>query len=234
MKRPVGVLVVLALISGQCLGQSMNSLKGLYTIPTAEIPKDKEVTIGAFFVKREYIDPKITDFESDGLVYFSSIAFLPFLEASIRFTRPMEPHGGLYAIGDRMFALKVQALREGDIAPSLSLGAQDFVKSRGAITNLFNSTYVVATKNVQCGNNVKIKATTGYGFKVIKARAYQFIGFFGGVSVELLHSVELIGEYDAQDLNGAVRLDLFNHVRLLGGIVKGKHFSGGASVYFEL
>jgi hypothetical protein len=234
MKRIPVIVFILVCSVGQCFPQSMNSLKGLYTIPTAEIPKDREVTLGSFFLKREYLDPKLSDFDKDALVYFGSIAFLPFFETSIRFTRPMEPHGGAYAIGDRMFAFKVQFFREGEHTPSLSFGAQDFIHSRAAVTNLFNSTYIVATKNVQWGSDVNVKATAGYGFKVVTARAYQFIGLFAGVSAELFHTFEVIGEYDALNLNGAVRLDVFNHIRLLGGIVKGKYFSGGASCYFEL
>ncbi len=212
----------------------MNSLTGLYTIPTAEIPKDGEVTFGAFFLKKEYLDPNITDIHSNPLVYFGSIAFLPFLETSIRFTKPMEPHGGAYAIGDRMFAFKILPFREGEFTPSLAIGAQDFVHSRAAITNLFNSTYIVATKTLQVADDIRVKTTAGYGFKILEARAYQFIGFFGGVSIQFFRPLEVICEYDALNVNGALRLDLLDHFRLLGGIVKGKYFSGGASVYFEL
>ena len=234
MNRIVIIFLIVISFAGTCSSQSMNSLTGLYTIPTAEIPKDREVTLGAFFLKREYIDPAITDFRSNGLAYFGSVAFLPFLETSIRFTHPMEPHGGLYAIGDRMLAVKLQPLPESEHTPSLAIGTQDFIHSRGAVTNLFHSAYVVATKNMEWSSNVRVLGSAGYGFKLIKARAYQFIGFFGGVSVELYRTVEVIGEYDALNLNGAVRVDVFNHIRLLGGVVKGKYFSGGASCYFVL
>ena len=233
-KRISVLFVILLSTASHCVAQSMNSLKGLYTIPTAEIPPDGEVTVGAYFLKKEYLDPKLSDFDSDALAYFGSIAFLPFLEASIRFTKPMEPHGGAYAIGDRMFAFKLQPLQEGMYTPALSLGTQDFIRSRASITNLFNSAYIVATKNVQLNTDVEVKATAGYGFKMITARAYQFIGFFGGVSTKLFRTVEVLCEYDALNVNGALRVDLFDHVRLLGGIVKGRYFSGGASWYFVL
>ena len=234
MKRALLILFSLASIASQSLSQSMNSLTGLYTIPTAEIPKDGEVTLGAFFLKREYLDPDLSDYRDDVLVYFGSMSFLPFLETSLRFTKPLAPKGGGYAIGDRMIAVKVQPFREGVYTPSLSIGAQDFIHSDHATTNGFNSTYIVATKNFAWTRHVGIQATAGYGFKAIDARAYQFIGIFGGIAVNFFRTAEVICEYDALDVNGAVRLDLFNHIRLLGGIVKGKYFSGGASCYFEL
>ena len=234
MKRIYLILFSLLCGVSQCLPQAMNSLTGLYSIPTAEVPKDGEATLGAFFLKKEYLDPALSDFDNNALAYFGSIAFLPFLETSIRFTKPMVPHGGAYAIGDRMFAVKIQVVKEGESLPSIAVGAQDFLHSRATITNLFNSTYIVTTKNAQVTNNIRAKATIGYGFKILDARAYQFIGVFGGASVQFFRMVELIGEYDARNVNGALRLDLLDHFRLLGGIVKGKYFSGGASCYFEL
>jgi hypothetical protein len=41
-------------------------------------------------------------------------------------------------------------------------------------------------------------------------------------------------EYDAERFNAGLRLNLFNHIHLLGGFIDLKHFSGGASVTFQL
>jgi hypothetical protein len=103
-------------------------------------------------------------------------------------------------------------------------------------TNHYNSSYIVTTKNIFINNFLvdKIAITNGYGGDLVKAAAYQYIGYFGGISLTLLKSVNLIAEYDADRFNGGIRICLFNHLNLLAGWGGFSYFMGGASISWKL
>ncbi|NMB82708.1 MAG: hypothetical protein GYA14_12915, partial [Ignavibacteria bacterium] len=68
----------------------------------------------------------------------------------------------------------------------------------------------------------------------IKARTHHFNGLFGGVNFAIVNMLEIMGEYDGKHSNTGIRLRLFDHFSILGGLLQLKHFSGGASVSIVL
>lgn len=210
--------------------QSLNSLSGYFNIPTAEINIDGSVVAGAFYIPYKYSQEK--GFDKDAIGYFGALSYFPFLEMSYRFTKRLGPNSSL---GDRMFSFKLKFIAEGKYFPSLAIGAQDFFHSTETMTNRYNSLYCVITKNISVGiviNNISL--TAGYGSDIIKANGYEYIGFFGGVSIKVLEHMEFMFENDARFYNVGARLKLFEHIFLLGGYRDLKYFSGGGGICFQL
>ncbi|TXT34513.1 MAG: hypothetical protein FD136_262 [Chitinophagaceae bacterium] len=210
--------------------QSLNSLSGYYNIPTAEINNDGRVVAGAFYIPYRFSQEK--GFDRDAISYFSALSYFPFLEMSLRFTKLLGPN---YALGDRMFSFKLKFITEGKYIPSFSVGAQDFFHSTEAVTNRYNSLYLVITKNISVRNFINnISLTAGYGSDIIKANGHEYIGLFGGVSLRILEHLEFMFENDARFYNVGARIKLFEHIFLLGGYRDLKYFSGGGGVCFQL
>lgn len=228
MRKYIFVFIILSVVTSQ--SQSLNSLSGYFNIPTAEINNDGRVVAGAFYIPYKYSQEK--GFDRDAIGYFGALSYFPFLEMSLRFTKLLGPN---YALGDRMLSLKLRFISEGKYFPSLAIGAQDFFHSTEAITNRYNSLYLVITKNILIGNVINnISLTAGYGSDIMKANGYEYIGFFGGVSLNILDHLEFMFENDARFYNVGARIKLFEHVFLLGGYRDLKYFSGGGGIYFQL
>ncbi len=211
--------------------QSLSGLSGLFNIPTADLIGDTNINIGANYLERNHL--KYGGGKKDVIAPFVTIGFLPFLEVSIRITRQLNYVGESHVM-DRMFSGKLKFIEEGRYLPSITLGLHNpYSTDPGA--KHFTSTYIVLSKNLYFDsffNNMHF--TLGYGSDIIKAADYQYIGLFGGMSLKVFDLIELIGEYDAERFNTGIRLTLFNHIKLLGGFMDLKHFSGGAAFSFVL
>jgi hypothetical protein len=209
--------------------QTIGGWHGLVTIPNAEVGNDSELTIGISRMNHNYLTYKS---EYEPLIYYVSFVYLPNFELSIRFTKRIgEPDG----LGDRMFSLRYRIVSENDLLPFILLGTHDFYHSTDSLTNRFHSTYIVCTKNISVISNVlQTSFTLGYGAKLFNAHSYEFVGLFGGVSIEFFRIINLMNEYDGKRFNGGVRIKLFNNISILGGFLNYQHFSGGASFNFQL
>lgn len=207
-------------------------MSGLISIPTAEINSDNTFNIGTSFINRN-----ITDYANgarDIINVYTNITYLPFLELGIRITRQLNYSGNSHVM-DRMFSFRFKVLNESEFLPSLAVGANNPYSTLES-ANHFNSSYIAVTKNISFSNIInKLSFTLGYGSDFIKAADYQFIGIFGGINLTLFEeSINVLLEYDAERFNVGFRLNLFNHIKLLAGLMDMKHFSGGAAVSFRL
>lgn len=222
--------IIFLLVCSVSNAQSLSSLTGYYNIPIANILEDREITIGAYYIPYRFSSEK--EFDRDAIAYYASCGFLPFMEMSLRFTKRLGPK---YALGDRMFSFKIRFMEEGVYFPSLAIGAQDFFHSTDAVTNRYNSLYLVITKNISVGSIINnLSLTAGYGSDIIKANGYEYLGLFGGLSLTILEHLEFLFENDARFYNLGVRIELFEHIFLLGGYRGLKYFSGGGGIYFQL
>lgn len=126
---------------------------------------------------------------------WSSVAVLPWLEPSFRYTRimhvpgfvfPQEPSfgRGFGDFKDKSFDLKLRVLPETERWPSVALGVQD---AQG--TQVFRSIYGAASKRIG-----DFDVTIGYGTRRID-------GLYGGVrwAPRALPDWRLVAEYDAYD-----------------------------------
>ncbi len=211
--------------------QSLSGLSGLLNIPTAEITSDGRINIGANYLERNHL--KYAGGKKDVIAPFVTIGFLPFLEVSIRITRQLNYSGESHVM-DRMFSCKIKFINEDNFLPVVALGLHN-PYSTDPRAKHFTATYFVLSKNIEINSFInKFHVTLGYGSEIIEAEDYQYVGLFGGVSLTIFKSIEIMGEYDAERFNAGFRFTLFNHIKLLGGVMDFKHFSGGAAVSFVL
>jgi hypothetical protein len=209
-------------------GQCLVGTSGAYSIPSGEIGPDRSLFMGMNMLNKEYT--RLWERDRHVQTFFATVTFLPFAEISLRFSRPFQDHS---TTGDRMGSIRLQVFREKKYRPSLVLGLQGFastVMSNDA--SYFNSTYLAATKNFHIGHIIdNVGLNMGYGTDVIKAGSHQFIGVFYGVKLvpEHMKWMEVFCEYDCEKTNAGVRLTLWNHLVLLGGLEGLKAPSGGVS-----
>ena len=192
---------------------------------------DGKASFGVFYLSQKFLQGK--NYDSNAIEYFGALGFLPFLEVSVHFTKNLAPHD---ALGDRTFNFKIKAIEEKELFPAVAIGVHDPIHSTENITNRFNSLYIVTTKNISINNILvnNIAITNGYGSNIIRAAGYQYIGYFGGVSLKAFNIFDLIAEYDAERFNGGIRIRLFDHVNILAGWGGFSYFMGGASVVFKI
>ncbi len=233
--KKIVLILCLVLLVNENNAQTIEGTSGLFFIPSAEIQKDGQLTLGASFVDKELVS--FSGYKKDAFTPYLSVAFLPFAEFSIRITRIINYEGNRQGIGDRTFSARIRFIEEGELFPAVLVGMHDLMTVFGgteAIRN--NAFYFVATKNYKIDsgilNNIMINA--GYGTDWFEAQNHHFVGLFGGVSCNLWNHIELMTEYDGKYTNGGIRLKLFDHFSLLAGMLRFKNFSGSASVNFSL
>ena len=123
--------------------QSLTGLTGLLNVPTAELLKDGEISLGVSYLNKKYLSASFKN--DDGLAYYVTLGFLPFTELSIRFTKRMAPAD---ALGDRMFSFRIRVIQEKEVIPSILIGIHDPIHSTENRTNRFTAAYLVITKNI--------------------------------------------------------------------------------------
>lgn len=237
----VFILLLTALVapsSPELFAQSLPGTSGYYHIPSADHNPDKTTYFGTNLLNKKYLMWGNPDYHA--MNFFFTTTYLPFVELSVRFTRKIDMPEKYYesTVGDRMMSARFNPLREGKWLPSVVVGFQNFFTtlSSGDASH-FNSTYIVATKNIEPGLVAKtVGVTIGYGSDILQASDYQFIGFFGGVRIvpEYLDFLELLLEYDAERWNAGARITILKHLVLLGGLEGLDAFSGGISYRFTL
>lgn len=210
-------------------GQTITGPSGLFTIPTAEVLSDKNISIGVNFLDKKYVE--YSNYNYDIATVNIVIGFLPFLELTGRVTR------GLNLISysmDRYIGLKFKIKGEEKYWPSIAVGLNNPFNT-GESAKHFNSTYLVLTKTIALNNLLReVKVTLGYGSDIVNAVNYQFVGIFGGIDLSFADYIDLLAEYDGDRFNGGVRVTLFDHLQILAGLMNFESFSGGASFNFQL
>jgi hypothetical protein len=210
----------------QVHSQSLSGTNGLINIPTAETLQDGEIAIGINYINKKFDDYYKGKYDISN--YFVSVGFLPFLEVSLSVTRYLNlPYG--QALGDRVPSVRVKVFNENEIMPSIVIGAHDFMETGDKGTNkLSNALYLVTSKHFNI-NPEKYSAGLhlGYGVNWMKSFDHHFVGLFAGVSLEYKKFIRGMIEYDTEKFNCGVEITLFNHIKLLGGLMKFDTFSGG-------
>ena len=217
-------------------GQSLTGVTGLFTIPTTEIINEGKVSFGSFFLPKNFMNGTEGN-RYNGLVIMGSVGFFQNLEMGLRITHILEKENNY--LGDRMVFVKYRVINENSLLPGIALGVHDFMGPGGGIkAQHFNSLYIVSSKTI---NDIlflsSLQVTLGYGTDIIDAGGYQFIGLFGGASFNfslLTSDFSLLLENDAIRWNGGIRITLFDHIKLLAGLMEFKHFTGGVSFNWKL
>jgi len=216
--------------------QSLTGTTGLVTIPTAEMPKDGEISFGTNWLNKKYLVLFDSNREYHGMVNFMTLGYLPFLEISLRLTRHLN-FPASQAIGDRMPSVRLRLFKENEFFPSVVLGAHDFMAVFGGLgrSNNFNVLYLATSKTFRLDSFVnRIEFHLGYGTDWIKARHHQFVGLFGGVSLSPSPFIALMLEHDAEKFNCGMRISVLDHVEVLVAFLNLDTFSSGISYKFSL
>lgn len=184
--------------------QSLVGTTGLVSIPTASMPADGTVSLGVSLLDERYHGYAQEKQQGHNmLVQFASVGFLPFVEVGLRLTRGVDVPQ--QAIGDRMVSVRLRVLKEGARTPAVVVGVHDIVGTR-----YFHAEYVAASKHVSTPRGV-VALHVGYGgdFSSVRARARQFVGGFGGISVAPRPWVTLMAEHDSERVNAGLRLHVW-------------------------
>lgn len=215
-------LILLIFQSGDGIAQSLTGTTGLVTIPTAEMPKDGEISFGLNWSNRKSFLNSTKNYSG-----FISLGYLPFIEISGRLTRCLNLPKEM-GIGDRMASIRLRPFIENAFFPSVVLGVHDLVGTR-----TFHASYLAISKSF-CPSGIGMNIHLGYGVDWIEADRHQFVGLFGGISLSPKEFITLMLEYDAEKFNCGVRLFILNHLELLVALLDFDTFSGGIRYKFQL
>lgn len=230
-------LLILLFFSFFGFSQSLTGTIGYFNIPSGDLLPDKTFYTGFNRVSKNY--QVYAGGEYDLNIFYATLTYIEFLEIGLRYTRldGFKPPDRKQA-GDRMAILRIRPVKEGKFHPSVVIGLQNFITTiNTGEASHFNSSYLVLTKNFNCKYIFEsIGITAGYGFDIMRAADYQFIGFFGGIRLipKIIKNTELFFEYDADKFNTGTRVLLFNHFSIMAGFEGFDSFSGGISYRFQL
>jgi len=222
--RVISIFFILIIAEGY--SQTLTGTSGLISIPTAETLPDGEIALGVNYINKKFV--KNLEGKYSAADYFATVSFLPFLEVSLNVTRYLDFPSG-QALGDRTPSVRVKLFNENKFVPSILVGAHDFMETGNNGTNkLLNALYIVTSKHFEVKSQDNIAGVhLGYGTDWIKANAHHFVGIFGGVSFEHKKFLRGMIEYDAEIFNCGAEITLFNHVKILAGLMHFDTFSGG-------
>lgn len=158
----------------------------------------------------------------------SSFTFLPFLELSLRTTKPYaNVKNEHYGIGDRSISIRVQLFKERKKLPAIVLGIQDPF----AIQSFFNTNYLVFTKKYAL-KKIEIVANLGYGISFEEETKGDYLqGAFGGLQM-YWKKINLLAEYDTKHLNIGAGYQFRKMLFLKAALVNGRYFSGSVNLRF--
>jgi len=171
--------------------------------------------VGGNFLPKA-MTPAVWDYHTGN--YFLNITFLPFVEVGYRCTLfKGDFKAGNHWQQDRSVSLRLRAVKEGRLFPSVVVGSNDLLTTN--VLNVlqdtkgnrfFSSVYTVATKNIRFGGGHVCGLTFGSYF-FAKNSLYQ--GVFGGVKYTpaFLKSVSVVAEYEKNGINAGLTARLFGH-----------------------
>jgi len=196
------VFITIMLLSVSTYAQTVAGFSGLYSIPTAELNNDGDLIFGTSYLDKKFYSRGY--YKYNGLTYYTSLTFLPFFEISLRLNQMIDYPYETQGIGDRMPAARFRILSEKKYLPAISLGLHDFVWVLGGTQAIhFNSTYLAVSKNLKFDfmflKNIGLHLAYGSN-ELVRAEHYQFIGFFGGISISPTNYLTFYVENDGKEL----------------------------------
>jgi hypothetical protein len=228
------ILVVLLWRPGVGAAQALGGMTGLVTVPIAEVAPYGDVSFGGSLLDRKYNEYWPGRYHQAG--FFASMGYLPFLEASLRITRSYRAPKTTSGLGDRMASFRLRLFDERGRRPAVAVGVNDVfsaLESSNAIRH--NALYAAATRHWRKeGSILRWGAHAGYGADRFRARHHEFVGPFGGLSLDAGPRFTGMIEYDARKFNAGVRMEALGHVRVLVALMHMDAFAGSVCCHFPL
>jgi hypothetical protein len=223
----VGYALAFLFQFGNCNAGTLNGSVGLVTVPTAEMPGDREVSFGMNWLDRNSHLSDTSRYNT--IIAYATVGYLPFLEISPCLTRyATNQHVRCLGLGARSVTIRLRLFSERTVAPSVVLGLQDPLGIKES-----NASYLVGSKSFR-PHQVDVDLHLGYGVDWIEAKEHQFLGLFGGVSLSPKPFVALMLEHDSDRLNCGMRIFIFNRLEVLLAFLDFDKFSGGMSYRFGI
>ncbi|MBD3182434.1 hypothetical protein GF312_09095 [Candidatus Poribacteria bacterium] len=221
--------IILLVFISNAKAQTLYGTTGLITVPTADIPRDKQILTGLNWIDKKYTQGSDKD-NHNYLIGYVVVGYLPFLEIDARLTRwtttkPVRRLG----LGGRTVNFRLRLFTEGEYFPSVLVGVHDPLGD----ARYFNAAYLVLSKNMNF-LNIPASASLGYSVDWINADYYDFLGGFGGISISPKSYITVMCEYDSKKINSGIRISLFKKLDFLLTLLNMDTFSGGISYNFKL
>jgi len=259
MKARFLLIVCFALFLGfmptQVKAQYSYGSTGLLHMPTADMQRDKTFMFGVGLLNKNMTPPT---WSYNTLNYYLNITIFPWLEVDYDLTlfkdwRGIHPHR--FVNQDRQFGARLRLWKEGwwkPWTPQLVVGMSDIGTHTGreggagigkeSGNNYFQRLYVAATKHFM------FEGIGELGVHAAFIRGRESMNYFngpaGGVNFRvqtpgegigqlLLNGVDLMAEYDGQNVNVGGFYHIWNdHINLIAELHDCKYFSGG--IQFKL
>ncbi len=232
------------LVATSANAQVYTGLKGLLHTPSADMEEVGTARIGGYYMDNHLI-PSGGMFLYKGEKYNSaafSVSITPFrwIEIAYAFTLLKSKREGhdspAYNEKDRYFSVKLQPLKEGKYWPSIALGSNDPIGSRGKDggSMYFSNFFVAATKHFTPGrHNIGVHAAYRHFRREYNAK---WNGIVGGITYNPSFAPNLRGivEYTGDGVNVGADCLLWRHLFLQATLQNGKYFSGGACYQVNL
>jgi len=165
--------------------------------------------------------------ESTERTFLTSLTFLPFMELSVKLTKPYNAPSELqYGIGDRSVSLRIQLMKEKKHLPAILIGVHDPF----AVQAFFNTNYLVFTKKYDL-KEVDLIGNLGYGFSIEETEGDYLQGMFGGVQL-YWKDVNFLAEYDTDWFNIGLGYKIKKFLFLKAALVDGHYFTGSINLRF--
>lgn len=237
-KLKISLIIIASIIFAiqDSMAQSVMGVPGYVRIPTADFNDDGTLYFGVSFLPSDYLT--YTKNKYDAMAFYGSLTFLPFLEVDFRATRILNLPDNHNHTVDRMPSIRFRLIKEKKWYPSVVIGVHDFLSSiNTGAARRFSASYLVCTKSFNLKKiSLNLESTIGYGTDWLNSTDHEFVGFFGGISVnwERIKWINIMIEYDSKRVNIGSSFVFFNHLKLLVGLQGGDALTGTISYRISL
>lgn len=218
---------------------SWTGMTGFVNTPWAGVLGDKEFELGYNRM------PRAAAWNYRGLYrndqYYATFGFLPRVEVGLRWTvlpgfytfRPLVPESN-YQDADRMFSVRLEAVKPGPRRPGLAVGIEDVEGSRR-----FHSTYAVAGFPFVI-SRLQNRVTLGYAPRVFddllgkEVSVRTLDGLFGAFEVSPWRNLAIAVEHDSEKVNSSLSVDLGFGLRARAAVLDFEHVAVGAGWFKAL
>ena len=173
---------------------SLQGFTGLFNIPNAEVTEEGKIYL-LYSNQQERKWREVLDHQDNYLVSFG---LLPNLELTARFTEAPTENARYISDLSGNAKLKIPFIPKEGWFPQLAIGVQDLTGGKNSRDDAkkLNTWYGVATKELWI-----LRLSAGYG-----TGPDRMEGLFGGIEAKAFDWLYGIGEYDAREFHGGVRL----------------------------
>jgi len=173
---------------------SLQGFTGLFNIPNAEVTEEGKIYL-LYSNQQERKWREVLDHQDNYLVSFG---LLPNLELTARFTEAPTENARYISDLSGNAKLKIPFIPKDGWLPQLAIGVQDITGGKNSRDDAkkLNTWYGVATKELW-----RLRLSAGYG-----TGPDRMEGLFGGIEAKAFDWLYGIGEYDAREFHGGLRL----------------------------